>query len=245
MLHQFAFHRLAKTGKAFSPAQQRIRCLAHIINLATQVLISSYSKAKHYNPHAPGEHVPDTSACKRDEVGLIRAITVKERSSSKRKELFRSIQRQANINPPKQLLIDMPVCWSSTYMMLDRAEKHKQLVDIFVYEIGRDEKDLVKRAKLDNLKLTEEEWGRAKLFLDLLTHADRAQQAFSSDQGPSLHLGLPALEALHKAWSSRIERPKYADFKEPLRAAVKKIEDYYDHMADSPAYIMAMCMYFS
>jgi len=156
-------------------------------------------------------------------VGLIRAITVKERSSSKRKELFRSIQRQANINPQNN---SWSTCRCAGHQLIWCWIERRSISNLSTSCLWdrRDEKDLVKRAKLDNLKLTEEEWGRAKLFLDLLTHADRAQQAFSSDQGPSLHLGLPALEALHKAWSSRIERPKYADFKEPLRAAVKRLK---------------------
>jgi hypothetical protein len=50
-------------------------CLAHVINLATQALIQGYSKAKHYTK--PNEHLPDTEALIRDEVGLIQAIAVK------------------------------------------------------------------------------------------------------------------------------------------------------------------------
>jgi hypothetical protein len=48
-------------------------CLAHIINLATQTLISTYSKAPHFDPTNPEAHVPTS----RDEVGLVRAIAVK------------------------------------------------------------------------------------------------------------------------------------------------------------------------
>lgn len=48
-------------------------CLAHVINLATQSLISSYSKSPHFDPVHPEAHVPTT----RDEVGLVRAIVVK------------------------------------------------------------------------------------------------------------------------------------------------------------------------
>jgi hypothetical protein len=86
----------------------------------------------------------------------------------------------------------------------------------------RDEGDRAKRAKLDALQLSRSEWNRIHLFLSLLKvsrfislpllyqniftvscqHANAAQQAFSSDNGPSLHLALPALEALHKAWTS-------------------------------------------
>ena len=48
-------------------------CLAHVINLATQMLISTYSKSLHYDPSQPDIHMPTL----RDEVGLVRAIVVK------------------------------------------------------------------------------------------------------------------------------------------------------------------------
>lgn len=53
------------------------RCLAHIINLVTQALISKRSKSKFYDAEAPEAHIPDVSAAYRDEVGLVRAICVK------------------------------------------------------------------------------------------------------------------------------------------------------------------------
>jgi len=85
--------------------------------------------------------------------------------------------------------------------------------------MAHDEPDWAKCAKLDALQLSKDEWDHVKLFLDLLVvilvichicystytllqHADRAQQAFSLDKGPSLHSGLLALKALYKAWSS-------------------------------------------
>jgi hypothetical protein len=52
-------------------------CLAHVINLATQALIKGYSNSEHYNPAKPNDHLPDTDALIRDEVGLVRAIAVK------------------------------------------------------------------------------------------------------------------------------------------------------------------------
>ena len=48
-------------------------CLAHVINLATQALIGTYSQSPYFKPKSPESHVP---TC-RDEVGLIRAIVVK------------------------------------------------------------------------------------------------------------------------------------------------------------------------
>ena len=58
------------------------RCLAHIINLATQALIATRSKSKYYNSHELEEHMPDVDAFERDEMGLIQAIVVKVSSSS-------------------------------------------------------------------------------------------------------------------------------------------------------------------
>jgi hypothetical protein len=52
-------------------------CLAHIINLATQAVIAAQSKTKHFNPADPDSHEPEVDTFIRDEVGLIRAITVK------------------------------------------------------------------------------------------------------------------------------------------------------------------------
>ena len=105
---------------------RKYRCLAHIINLATQALISTRSKAKYYDNNFDDSDVPDLAATERDEVGLIRAITVKVRSSSQRKELFKSIQAEDKV-APLQLLLDMRVRWGSTHAMLLRAESRKEV----------------------------------------------------------------------------------------------------------------------
>ncbi|KAJ8496334.1 hypothetical protein ONZ45_g12488 [Pleurotus djamor] len=123
------------------------------------------------------------------------------------------------------------------------TNKREEVVDTFVYELGRLEKDLTKRAKIDNLKLSSAEWKRVKLLLELLSLSDSAQQAFSSDQHSSLFLALPALEALHKAWSKRSELPEYASFRPALNAAVEKIEEYYNRTSDTDAYIITMFLH--
>lgn len=40
-----------------------------------------------------------------------------------------------------------------------------------------------------------------------------------------------------------MEKDKYAPFHPALRAATKKVEEYYDKTADSNAHIIAMCAY--
>lgn len=107
--------------------------------------------------------------------------------------------------------------------MLQRASNLKEFLDEFIYEIGRQEPDLKERAKIDALKFTKEEWQRVKLLIELLELPDFAQQAFSSEGVPTLQTGLPALEALHKARSSRSMRPKYSHFLPALQAAAAKL----------------------
>jgi len=52
---------------------------------------------------------------------------MKERSSAKHKEIWKMIQIKADITQPIQLVLDMKVRWSSTYVMLDHAERNKEV----------------------------------------------------------------------------------------------------------------------
>jgi hypothetical protein len=109
---------------------------------------------------------------------------------------------------------------------------------------GRQERNLAKRMKIDFLQLSPAEWTRADQFADLLSYADVAQQAFSSEHGSTLHLAILALETLYKAWSSRAERSKYLRFATSLQAAAAKVDEYYEKTTKSPAYILAICKSF-
>ncbi|KAJ7917073.1 hypothetical protein B0H13DRAFT_1870602 [Mycena leptocephala] len=152
MLVEFSRLIKLKTGLVWNPVERRIGCLAHIINIATQKLISAYSKSPHFDAREPTAHIPDTSELMRDEIGLVRAISVKERSSSKRKNLFKTIQLRHKTDPTeiaKQMVIDM------------------KDVNQFVFEIAMDETG-EKRTKLATLQLSEAEWKRVDLFLNLL-----------------------------------------------------------------------------
>src|SRR5262249_36385409 len=77
-------------------------------------------------------------------------------------------------------------------------------------------------------------------MLIIFQHAENAQQVFSLEQESTLHLAIPALEALHRAWSSRAECPKYERFVPALNAACAKVDEYYDKTRHSAAFIMAM-----
>lgn len=67
------------------------------------------------------------------------------------------------------------------------------------------------------------------------------QQAFLYESTPTLHTGIPALEVLHKTWSNRASRTKYAHFSTALKFALEKIEEYYKKTSTSYAYTFTMC----
>ena len=129
------------------------RCLAHIVNLATQAVISAHSKSKYYNGNPEDDHLPeDVGGTEREEIGIVRAICVKvhltlslqlcnsntmvskAHSSAQRKEAFNSIQYRRK-ERPLQLLLDMKVRWSSTFVMLTRAESRRQVYMIHLFGI--------------------------------------------------------------------------------------------------------------
>jgi hypothetical protein len=93
MLQEFARCYNLKTGTLFDIKRRQIRyvpltihyshlfllrCLAHIINLATQAVISTCSKSKYYSGDPEDVAVPeDVGTSDRDEIGVICAICVK------------------------------------------------------------------------------------------------------------------------------------------------------------------------
>ncbi len=79
----------------------------------------------------------------------------------------------------------MKVRWSSTYVMLYRAESRKQVcglllyqaivlltiaqaVNEFIIKVGLKESNSEKRSRFTDLALSEEEWERVRLFCNLL-----------------------------------------------------------------------------
>ncbi|KJA19651.1 hypothetical protein HYPSUDRAFT_56504 [Hypholoma sublateritium FD-334 SS-4] len=91
-------------------------CLAHIVNLATQVLLRTYSHAKHFSPEDESLHDMEVTGYIRDEVGLIQGITVKAHSSSKWKEHLYALQIDAGV-VPHVLLLDMKFLNEFIYQM--------------------------------------------------------------------------------------------------------------------------------
>ncbi|KAJ7087007.1 hypothetical protein C8R44DRAFT_752414 [Mycena epipterygia] len=106
----------------------------------------------------PLASLPDTSATLRDEIELVRAISVK-RSSAKHKAIFRRIQIKAR-RQGKNMGVQVFV---AKLLIIDL----KQHVD-FVTDISYDVPTPEDRAKIRDLRLTPEEWARVDTFTRLL-----------------------------------------------------------------------------
>ena len=74
---------------------------------------------------------------------------------------------------------------------------------------------------------------------------DVAQQAFSSENGSTLHLAIPALKTLYKSWLTQANKVKYTCFAAALSAGAAKINKYYEKTTDKPAFVMAIGISFS
>ncbi|KAM5545613.1 hypothetical protein V8D89_000651 [Ganoderma adspersum] len=92
--------------------------------------ITMYSKSDYYNPAHPNDKLVAVSSKQRDIIGLVCAIAVKACSSSKRKQLFLDLQVKKDTKP-LQLLMDVSTHWSSTYVMLNRADERDSVRHLF------------------------------------------------------------------------------------------------------------------
>ncbi|KZT38983.1 hypothetical protein SISSUDRAFT_696854 [Sistotremastrum suecicum HHB10207 ss-3] len=227
--------RIREAGWQWSSKRWRIRCMAHVINLATQALLKSLSKAPHFNPHDPDAHLPEGDAeSRRDVIGLVRAISVKERSSSQRKELFADIQNTMHESPSAsttankttttagavrvyRLILDMPVRWSSTHAMLYRSFMLKECVTSFIQILYIRETDTAKKAGLAKLQMQASDWAEVKEYYDRAADSDTSLFAILLD---------PTQKDKHfrQHWGAALHAKAIAAAKEIFKARYEEME---------------------
>lgn len=71
--------------------------------------------------------------------------------------------------------------------------------------------------------------------------ANDCQHSFSSENVPTLHLAIPALEKLHASWETRSQNDEYTRFHAALNAGMALVEKYNNKTAKTDAYIITMC----
>ncbi|KAJ7794391.1 hypothetical protein B0H14DRAFT_3557446 [Mycena olivaceomarginata] len=228
MLVELARLLLAATNRVWDPIEHRI------------------NKSPHFNPHDPNAHVPTTETLPgstRDEIGLVRAIAVKERSSSKRKELFKTIQTRSQADPAviaKQMVLDMKVRWSSTFAMLKRGYQLRKASSRFTRGKQICFRNLSRSSRLYGWKKRN---GNAWNCLFTYSRVRRRHSMLS-----------PLICGQHftsqsRPWSSYIRRgvkrattAKYARFWSALNEALEKVNEYYEKTSTSNVYTFAMVL---
>ncbi|CAK5283136.1 unnamed protein product [Mycena citricolor] len=175
MLEKFTELIESVTTREWDPVQRRIRCLAHVINMGTCKLIDTYSTFSHFDPRDPEAHIPDlTDSPNCDEIGIIQTIAVKEHFSLQHKSLWKRVWTKTTRTTAivKQLVLNMKVRWSSMLDILTTLFKAKKSDNTFVFALAGDKPNPTKQKKLLALQLTDTEWHRVNLFLNLLAEAN-------------------------------------------------------------------------
>ncbi|KAJ2919527.1 hypothetical protein MD484_g940, partial [Candolleomyces efflorescens] len=220
-------HHLEARVECWNYRTCHIHCLAHIINLATQVLITTYSKTSHINTESTAADV-DSALDNLSNVSLHVDALIKD------------LQAKNDVKIPLALILDMKVQWSSTFAMLKQAYNLCEYINDFVFKIAQEELSADKARVLRELCVTEEEWTQINKVLKILKHTDEAQHAVSSETELALFHTLPALEHLHKTWTSMAEKPKYFYYHTTINNALAKINTYYNKTSLVNAYNMSM-----
>ncbi|KZT35173.1 hypothetical protein SISSUDRAFT_1064717 [Sistotremastrum suecicum HHB10207 ss-3] len=211
--------------------------MAHVIDLATQALLKSRSKAPHHNQYDTDAHLPEGDAESRDDIGLVCAISVKERLLSQRKELFPDIRNTMHEIPSTSATANKTtstagaVCNSASIGSSSTC-LCKERVTSFIQILHIRETDPTKKAGLAKLQMQASDWAEVKSSIYVLSLADWAQQAFSSDHNPSLYYAIPALEGLHFPWNACLDNQKLKPYRNATEIGLDTVKEYYDRAAD-------------
>lgn len=116
----------ADEGITFSSENQRVRCLAHIINLAAQIILKAlHGMGPENEQDILQDFINETSL---GVIAKLRKLVVKIRASPLRRERFCQQCKAVNVKE-LQLIPDIKTRWNSTYDMIERA--------IFLREVKR------------------------------------------------------------------------------------------------------------
>ena len=116
----------------FNHEKNRVRCLAHIINLAVQENLKHVKTGEAEEENVILSELSEKS--KNNNMGVIsklRKLIVKIRSLPQKREKFSRHCTDCNINNDDQkslnLILDVRTRWNSTFLMLNRALKLREV----------------------------------------------------------------------------------------------------------------------
>jgi hypothetical protein len=202
-------------GIRFTKAGNRVRCIAHVINLAVQDFLKAL---KSEAPDTEGEYIAledsevDLSQC----ISRLRKLIVKIRSSPQRHEKFANQCEVLGV-VPKELIIDVKTRWNSTFLMLERALELRELL-----------KDAMCEREFHPYQLADQDWTLLETISGLLVVFKHATDTVCTSANPTLTATIPVYNRMMKRVENfRDTHANSAAIVEATKAAIRKIKYYY------------------
>jgi hypothetical protein len=235
-------------GSSFTSKDFRIRCLAHIMNLACQAMISACGEVTQDTDQEEEDDDDDddekeinvnSSDCDVPFVSKIRKGVAGIRKSPQRREIFKMKCISSKLKN-KILILDVKTRWNSTYWMLQRCLELKVPYQNALSAIP----------KLKKYVLNEVEWKRVESLLQVLNLFREATEMMSTASSPTLSSTSQVYQVLFDHLANSLEKMKKSNadndekvwFTRTIKSGQEKLQKYYPS-ADGLAYIISTGMF--
>lgn len=250
------------------PVKQRLRCSGHIYNLMckailygvdgdcledasqeatiSQLTMTSVSSFEAVINGGSSDEAKLTAWRKKGPVGKLHNTVIHIKSSSSRRLLFESKQRQGGSTPEDEesdamkiyrVVVNGGIRWNSTYLMIERAMLLKDALHLY-QDDHHSETDAADY-------LTSEDWYQLADLLELLRPIyDASMRVQSRDTG--LYEVLTSMDFILTHLESAKLKPTYTAapyFKACVNLGWWKLDQYYTKTDLNPAYIMAVFLH--
>jgi hypothetical protein len=214
----------------FNQESMRVRCIAHVINLAVQAFLGKLNSAALDCEDAYDEKYL-ANAKRGGFISRLRKLVVKVRESPQRRERFAS-QCDHDQVPHKELIVDVCTRWNSTHDMIERALELRKPLDSMA-ELNKD---------LCPYKLTANEWELLKSCRKFFKVFKTASDCLCAASYPTLAIAVPAYNFLIDKLEDYRDAPSSPGALKPAaNAAIDKLKEYYQG-AGTEVYAVATIM---
>lgn len=255
--------------------QVRLRCLGHIINLVATAILTDRPKPRaiildsqtleetQQNnsgdlPVLKQEDSPlETSVWERRGVveKLHNIVTFINRSPGRRSE-FKKLQERLDDTQPMiyQLLNDGGIRWNAAYLMIQRALKLKDAINLYVSPIvhANTRQPAKLQSSLAEDQLQQEDWDELHQYQLILQHfyehTKRTEGIAKQGSYGALWevvVALTALEAHLRGWQEKLQADETANpnLVRAIDRGFKKLQKYLDEVLATPAYAAAAVLH--
>ncbi|CAG7732349.1 unnamed protein product, partial [Allacma fusca] len=245
-------------GYHFDPQNQRIRCLAHIVNLSCQDALSVLKCVRTKDIDSPAilenndsDEMSSEEADSDDSIDSERGISTNVLERSNNQSLYMrmrlaicKIRRSKHLRDtfkefclmkkmkPKMLILDNNTRWNSTFNMMLRFFEMRQAFEALV----RSEK------QLESITFQEEEWTLLEDMLEFLKPFKQMTLDLSKAHQPNMALSAAVYIELYKHVEKySTETGSRSEIVEAAVAACEKLNKYYA-TSDGLVYVMGLLL---